>query len=50
MEERPPKLPDVWEGEEISNVDAAPKSKTAPVKMVDLGPLGEHPQKIVMAV
>src|SRR3954464_10426423 len=47
MPEKPPSLPDVWE--DSSNVVSSPaKRKTVPVKMVELGPLGEYPQKTVL--
>jgi len=48
MAEKPPSLPDVWEENPIEV--ASPKQKTVPVKMVELGPLGEYPQKTVLAV
>ncbi|MFL6300175.1 MAG: hypothetical protein ACJ71N_06170 [Terriglobales bacterium] len=48
MAEKPPSLPDVWE--DIPADTASPKQKTVRVKMVELGPLGEFPQKTVFAV
>jgi len=50
MEEKPPRLPDVWGGEEQPDIPAAPKQRTVPVKTVDLGPLGEFPQKMVILI
>jgi WD40 repeat protein len=48
MAEKPPSLPDVWEENPIEVASPA-KQKTVPVKMVELGPLGEYPQKTVLA-
>jgi len=50
MEEKPPRLPDVWGGEEQPDLPAVPKRRTVPVKTVDLGPLGEFPQKTVILI
>jgi len=50
MEEKPPRLPDVWGGEEQPDIPAGPKQRTVPVKTVDLGPLGEFPQKMVILI
>src|SRR4051812_25538051 len=38
--------PEVWE--ENPNTVASEKQHTVPVKMVELGPLGEYPQKTVL--
>ena len=51
MTEKPPSLPDVWGGEEQpDDVAAPPKQKTVAVKTIDLGPLGEYPQKTLILV
>src|SRR3954469_4439843 len=39
--------PEVWE-ENLNTVASSEKQKTIPVKMVELGPLGEYPQKTVL--
>jgi hypothetical protein len=49
MAEKPPVLPDVWEDNPTA-VASPEKQKTVPVRMVGLGPLGEFPQKTVVAV
>ena len=51
MEERPPSLPDVWgESDRHEAAIAATPQKTFRIKTVDLGPLGEIPQKTVVVV
>lgn len=50
MPEKPPSLPDVWGGDEQPNDVAAPPKQTVPVKTVDLGPLGEYPQKTLLLI
>jgi len=47
MAEKPPILPDVWE-DDPNPVASPEKQKTVPVKMANLGPLGEFPQKTVI--
>ena len=49
MAEKPPILPDVWE-ENTSEAASPAKQKTVPVKTVELGVLGEYPQKTVLTV
>jgi hypothetical protein len=49
MDEKPPRLPDVWGGEDQPDAVVSPK-KTVPVKTVDLGPLGEFPQKTLLLI
>jgi WD40 repeat protein len=41
--------PEVWE-ENPNAVASSEKQKTGPVKMVELGPLGEYPQKTVLTI
>src|SRR5436189_5512655 len=51
MDERPPSLPDVLgESDRHEAAIAATQQKTVRIKTVDLGPLGEIPQKTVVVV
>jgi len=50
MEERPPDLPDVWGEGDPHEAIAATRQKTVPIKTVDLGPLGEIPQRTLIVV
>ena len=50
MEDRPPTPPDVWGENDQPEIATPAKQKTPGVKTVDLGPLGEYPQKKLLVI